>query len=139
MCVCVNIYMYIPYTHSVPDDSNIINLIDSTGWFYFFTFFKYIYISRLWVRKKTRKDIYRRRVSIAYIYMCECVRRAYTAHIKEVQFSGRLSCKPIVRYIVRAFVFLVYVYISNVYSFYIRFLSPIALSRVYYCGGVVYI
>jgi len=68
-----------------------------------------------------------------------CVRRTYTAHIKEVQFSEWLSCAPIVRYIVRAFVCVyIYIYTYTPYSFYIRFLSPIALFRVYYCGGVVY-
>jgi len=79
--IYIYIYMYIPYTHSVPDDNNIINLIDSTGWFYFFTFFKYI--SRLWVREKNPKRyLSPPRFYCEYTCIYVCVRRTYTAHIK---------------------------------------------------------
>jgi len=109
----------------------------------------YIYISRLWVKKKPEK------ISIATafllsIYICVCVsvcvRHTYAAHIKEVQFSGRLSCAPIVRYIVRAFVLRVYIYISITYTvftsgFYLRSRSlvyiTVAVSYTYTRSEIV--
>jgi len=129
-------------THRVPDDNNIINLIDSTGWFYFFAFFKYIYIDFGYKEKKKPEKI-----SIAAVLLFEYiyVRHTYTAHIKEVQFSRRLSCAPIVRYIVRAFV-RAYTCISITYTvftsgFYLRSRSlvyiTVAVSYTYTRSEIV--
>lgn len=93
-------------------------------------------------KKETEKDIYRRRAPNVYLVSTDiCVYDDYDVHIHCTYKRG-----PIFRMIVVRAHCAVYctcicarIYTYTTYSFYIRFLSPIALFRVYYCGGVVYI